>query len=107
MATADALDVEIEDLGDETILRVKNTSNPTSVASALSHAIYDHRNVTLRAIGAGAVNQAVKACAIARGYVGPRGFDIAVVPGFTTVPVQGEIKELSAITLRVIIVRGG
>jgi len=106
MATAGAVDVEIEDLGDETVLRVKNTSNPQSVASALSHAIYDHRKVTLRAIGAGSVNQAVKACAIARGFVAPRGFDIAVIPGFTTVPVEGEIKELSAITLQVTVLRG-
>lgn len=50
----------------ESLLRVKSSSSPASVASALSHAVYDNKTVVLRAIGAGAVNQAVKAIAIAR-----------------------------------------
>lgn len=88
--------------GEESILRVKNTSNPQSVASALSHAVYDNKKVTLRAIGAGAVNQAVKACAIARGFVAPRGIDLAFVAGFDTVTMN-DGEELSAVTLLVVI----
>lgn len=87
---------------DDAILRVKNTSNPQSVASALSHAVYDNKKVTLRAIGAGAVNQAIKACAIARGFVAPRGIDLAIIPGFDTVKM-GDGEELSAITLLVMV----
>lgn len=79
---------------------MKSSSNPQSLASAISHAIYDSRKVTLRAIGAGAVNQAIKACAIARGYVAPRGIDLSVRPGFTTVTMRD--GDVSAITLLII-----
>lgn len=86
---------------EESILRVKNSSNPQSVASALSHAIYDNRKVVLRAIGAGSVNQAIKACAIARGFVAPRGIDLSVRPGFDTV-TMGDGTEVSAVTLTIV-----
>jgi stage V sporulation protein S len=66
-------------------LRVSTGSNPQSLASAIAHAIYERREVTVRAIGAGAVNQAVKGIAIARGYVAPRGMDLICKPGFCTV----------------------
>jgi stage V sporulation protein S len=70
---------------EEQFLRVSAGSNPQSVASAIAHAIYDKREVKLRAVGAGAVNQAVKAIAIARGFVAPRGMDLTDKPGFTTI----------------------
>jgi stage V sporulation protein S len=54
----------------------------------------------LRAIGAGAVNQAIKACAIARGYVAPRGIDLSIRPGFATVTMRD--GDVSAITLLII-----
>jgi stage V sporulation protein S len=92
-------DFDIEaDTHEERILRVRNTSNPHSVASALSHALYANKKVILRAIGAGAVNQAIKSCAIARGFTAPRGFDLAFVPSFKTV-TMGDGEELSAIEL--------
>lgn len=80
---------------EEPFLRVSAGSNPQSVASAVAHAIYDNRQVKLRAVGAGAVNQAVKALAIARGYVAPRGLDLTVKPGFTTIESRdGEISAM-------------
>ncbi len=79
---------------------MKASSNAQALASAVSHAIYDSRPVTLRAIGAGAVNQAIKAIAIARGFVAPRGIDLAVRPGFTTVTMHD--GDVSAVTLKVI-----
>lgn len=82
-----------------TILRVSNTSSPTDLASAVSHAVYDGKNVTLRAIGAGAVNQAVKGIAIARGYVAQRSQDLVCAPGFETIRI-GE-ADVSAIVFRV------
>ena len=88
-------------MADETILRVKGTASVPPLASAISHAIYDGKTVTLRAIGASAVSQAVKAAAVARGYVAPRGIDLALVPGFTTVPMPD--GDVTAITLRVVI----
>lgn len=91
---------EIVHEGEESVLRVKSSSNPQSLASAISHAVYDSRKVLLRAIGAGAVNQAIKACAIARGYVAPRGIDLTIRPGFATVEMpEGEV---SAITLLIL-----
>ena len=81
--------------GEESHLRVSASSNPQSVASAIAHAIYDTREVTLRAVGAGAVNQAVKAIAIARGYVAPRSLDLTCKPGFTTIESRdGEISAM-------------
>jgi stage V sporulation protein S len=94
-------DFVVEQVADETVLRVKNSSHPASVASALSHALYDNRKVSLRAIGAGSVNQAIKACAIARGYCAQRGFDILVKPGFTMVKMP-DGEELSAIVLTIV-----
>lgn len=80
---------------EEPFLRVSAGSNPQSVASAIAHAIYDKREVKLRAVGAGAVNQAVKSIAIARGYVAPRGLDLTCKPGFTTIESHdGEISAL-------------
>ena len=84
---------------EESFLRVSAGSNPQSVASAIAHAIYDTRKVMLRAVGAGAVNQAVKAMAIARGYVAPRGLDLTVKPGFTT--IQSRDGEISAIVFAI------
>jgi stage V sporulation protein S len=103
MATAD---IEVDHAGEESILRVKANSSAQSVASALAHAIYDSRKVKLRAIGAGAVNQSVKALAIARGYVAPRGIDLAFRPGFETVHMpsggpNNEGEDISAIVFHV------
>lgn len=95
MASAASPDVEIEAANDGSVLRVKSSSSPQAVAGALSQAIYDGQRVRLRAIGAGAVNQAVKACAIARGYVAPRGIDLAFRPGFETIQTaEGEISAV-------------
>lgn len=84
---------------DDSFLRVSAGSNPQSVASAVAHAIYDQRQVKIRAVGAGAVNQAVKAIAIARGYVAPRGLDLTCKPGFTT--IESRDGEISAIVFAI------
>ena len=68
-----------------TILRVGSKTPVPELASAISHGIYDSKVVVLRAIGAGAVSQGVKAVAVARGYVAPRGIDLHIRPGFTDV----------------------
>ncbi len=84
---------------EEPFLRVSAGSNPQSVASAIAHAIYDKHEVKLRAVGAGAVNQAVKAIAISRGYVAPRGMDLTCKPGFTT--IESRDGEISAIVFAI------
>jgi stage V sporulation protein S len=84
---------------EEPFLRVSASSNPQSVASAIAHAIYEKHEVKLRAVGAGAVNQAVKAIAISRGYVAPRGLDLTCKPGFTT--IESRDGEISAIVFAI------
>lgn len=74
------------------ILKVSTKSNPVSVAGAMAAIIKNDGQVSLLAIGAGAVNQAVKAVAIAKGYLAPQGIDIYCSPGFTDINIGGESK---------------
>lgn len=74
------------------VLKVASSSNPSSVAGALVKNMQEGKEVELLAVGAGAVNQAVKAVAIARGYVSPQGVDITVKPGFEDVEIEGNKK---------------
>lgn len=76
---------------EETILRVKGSSSATALASAIAHGVYDGKNISLRAIGAAAVNQAMKAVAIAQHHVGPRALVLYVRPGFTDVTMTDAV----------------
>lgn len=93
---------EQKEIKESDVLRVSAGSNPQSVASAIAHAIYENRTCKVRAVGAGAVNQAVKSIAIARGYTAPRGLDIAAIPGFST--IESHDGNISAIVLTVIVI---
>ncbi|MEG1002430.1 stage V sporulation protein S [Clostridium sp.] len=79
------------------VLKVSTKSNPNSVAGALAAIIKEKNIVEIQAVGAGAINQAVKAIAIARGFVAPSGKDIICVPAFTDIIIDGE--ERTAIKL--------
>ncbi|MBU5482753.1 stage V sporulation protein S [Clostridium sp. MSJ-11] len=72
------------------ILKVSAQSEPKSVAGALAAAIKEKSSAEIQAVGAGAVNQAVKAIAITRGFVAPNGIDLVVVPAFSEVSIEGE-----------------
>ena len=72
------------------ILKVSSKSNPNSVAGAIAAMIKDHGKVELQAIGAGALNQAIKGISIARGFVAPGGIDLVCIPAFADVEVEGE-----------------
>lgn len=89
------------DDGRDTVLRVGGSSPAHSLAAAISHAVYDGKRVVLRAIGAGAVNQAMKGAAVARGYVAQRGLDLVIRPGFTAV-TGAQNEEVSAMIFVVI-----
>jgi len=84
---------------EDKFLRVGGGSNAQSVGSAIAHALYESPVVKIRAVGASAVNQAVKAIAIARGYVAPRGLDLVCKPGFTT--VESREGKISAIVFTI------
>lgn len=79
------------------ILKVSAQSRPSAVAGAIAGVIREKGKAEVQAIGAGAVNQAIKAVAIARGYLAPGGVDIVCVPSFTDVVIEGE--ERTAIRL--------
>lgn len=84
---------------DDKFLRVSGGSNPQAVGSAIAHALYENPVIKIRAVGASAVNQAVKAIAIARGYVAPRGLDLVCKPGFTS--VESREGTISAIVFTI------
>ena len=79
------------------ILKVSSRSVPNSVAGAIAGVIRDSGAVEVQAIGAGAANQAIKAVAIARGYLAPLGVDMICIPAFANVTIEGE--ERTAIRL--------
>ena len=79
------------------ILKVSGKSNPNSVAGALAGVLREKGGAEVQAIGAGALNQAIKSVAIARGFVAPGGIDLVCVPAFTDIQIEGE--ERTAIKL--------
>lgn len=78
-------------------LKVSSKSAPNSVAGAIAGVIREAGSAEIQAVGAGAANQAVKAIAIARGYLAPTGMDLICIPAFATVQIGGE--ERTAIRL--------
>ena len=81
------------------IIKVSSQSRTSAVAGAIAGVVREHNRAEVQAIGAGAVNQAVKAVAIARGYLHEDGIDVICIPEFTTVDIDG--KERTAIRLTV------
>lgn len=79
-----------EESSNQEVLKVSSNSNPNSVAGAIANVIRENDKVELQAVGAGAVNQTVKAIAISRGYVAPSGLDLISVPGFEDIEIEGE-----------------
>ncbi|CAN5860386.1 hypothetical protein BH23PLA1_BH23PLA1_34560 [soil metagenome] len=72
------------------VLKVSSRSNPNSVAGAMAGVIRQAGTVEVQVVGAGALNQAIKALAIARGYVAPTGIDLVCVPNFADIEIDGE-----------------
>jgi stage V sporulation protein S len=79
------------------VLKVSAHSVPNKVAGALAGKVREEGRAEVQAIGAGALNQAVKAVAIARGFVAPSGVDLVCIPAFTDVVIDEE--ERTAIKL--------
>ncbi|GEN57870.1 stage V sporulation protein S [Halolactibacillus alkaliphilus] len=72
------------------VLKVSSKSNPNKVAGALANVLRERGNAEIQAIGAGALNQSLKAIAIARGFVAPSGIDLVCVPAFTDILIENE-----------------
>ena len=72
------------------ILKVSSKSNPSKVAGAIANVFRSIGSVEIQTIGAGSLNQAIKAICIARGFVAPSGVDLVCIPAFAEVQVEGE-----------------
>ena len=79
------------------MLKVSAKSNPNKVAGALTNVYRDKGIVEIQAIGAGALNQAIKAIAIARGFLAPGGVNLVCIPAFSDIKIEDE--ERTAIKL--------
>jgi len=77
---------------DVKLLRVSSKSKPNSVAGAIAGIIRTDNRVQVQTIGAGALNQAVKGIAIARGFIAPTGQELVCIPFFKDIEVNGEVK---------------
>ena len=83
------------------VLKVSSKSNPVSVAGAIAGIIREKGVVEVQGIGAGAVNQALKSIAVARGYVAASGTDLVCIPAFSSVEVDGESKTAMKLVVEV------
>ncbi|WP_027339995.1 stage V sporulation protein S [Halonatronum saccharophilum] len=72
------------------MLKVSSKSKPKSVAGALAAVIREEGRAELQGVGAGAINQAVKAIAIVRGFIAPNGIDLIAIPAFSEIEIDGQ-----------------
>ena len=79
------------------VLKISSKSNPNSVAGAIAGLVKESTRAEMQAIGAGALNQAIKGVAIARGFVAPSGKNLVCIPAFIDITIDGE--ERTAIKL--------
>jgi stage V sporulation protein S len=87
-------------------LKVSSKSSPSSVAGAIAGMIKDGVPVEIQSVGAGAVNQAIKAIAIARGFLAPVGIEIVCAPAFQDVEINGETRTAIRFTVEPRYLRG-
>ena len=74
------------------ILKVSSKSNPSKVAGAIANVFREQGVAEIQAIGAGSLNQAIKAVAIARGFVAPSGKNLVIIPAFSDITIDGAEK---------------
>lgn len=81
------------------IIKVKATSRTAAVAGAIAGVMREHKHAEVQAIGAGAVNQAVKAMVLAKGYLAEDGMQIFFVPEFVDVDIDGKVRTAIKIVI--------
>ena len=74
------------------LIKVSATSRTSAVAGAIAGVIREHKRADVQAIGAGAVNQAVKALVLATGYLRNDGIEICCVPEFVDVEIEDKVR---------------
>lgn len=81
------------------IIKVSGTSRTSAVAGAIAGVVRENKRAEVQAIGASAVNQAVKAMTLAKGYLVNDGFDIVFIPEFVDVDIEGKIRTAIKFTV--------
>jgi stage V sporulation protein S len=74
------------------VIKVKANSRTAAVAGAIAGVMREHKHADIQAIGAGAVNQAVKALVLAKGYLEEDGIKIVCYPEFVDVDIEGKVR---------------
>jgi stage V sporulation protein S len=74
------------------VIKVSGTSRTSAVAGAIAGVFRENKRAEVQAIGAGAVNQAVKALVLARGYLKEDGYDVICAPEFADVDIDGKVR---------------
>ena len=74
------------------LIKVSATSRTAAVAGAIAGIIREHKHAEIQAIGAGAVNQAVKALVLATGYLRNDGINVSCVPEFADVTIEDKVR---------------
>jgi stage V sporulation protein S len=81
------------------IIKVSGTSRTSAVAGAIAGVVREHKHADVQAIGASAINQAVKALALARGYLANDGIDIICFPEFVDVQIDDKVRTAIKFTV--------
>ena len=74
------------------VIKVSATSRTAAVAGAIAGVVREHQKAEVQAIGAGAVNQAVKALVLAKGYLEGDGIHVVCLPEFVEVDIEGKVR---------------
>lgn len=81
------------------IIKVSGTSRTSAVAGAIAGVFREHKRAEVQAIGASAINQAVKAMALARGYLANDGYDVIFIPEFVDVQIEDKVRTAIKFTV--------
>lgn len=95
-----------QDYSHASCLKVSSKSSPASVAGAIAGMVKDGVPVEMQAVGAGAVNQAIKAIAISRGFLSPVGIEISCIPSFADIVIDGEYRTAIHFSIQARYLRG-
>ena len=74
------------------VIKVKANSRTAAVAGAIAGVFREHKHAEVQAIGAGAVNQAIKALVLAKGYLAEDGLPVVCLPEFVDVDIEGKVR---------------
>jgi stage V sporulation protein S len=81
------------------IIKVKANSRTAAVAGAIAGVVREHNRAEVQAIGAGAINQAVKALVLARGYLAEDGINVVCIPEFVDVNIDDKVRTAVKLTV--------